>query len=63
MDNLRVKKVAVIGAGVMGRCIGLEFARFGYEVVLHDLLEEQLEKSLRSYIRASVIGRLGPQLH
>ena len=48
MNRLRIKKVAVIGAGVMGRCIGLEFARFGYEVLLHDLLEEQLEESLRS---------------
>ena len=48
MNRLKIKKVAVIGAGVMGRCIGLEFARFGYEVVLHDLLEEQLEESLRS---------------
>ncbi len=48
MNELRVKKVAVIGAGVMGKCIGLDFARFGYEVVLHDLLEEQLDKSLRS---------------
>ncbi len=48
MNRLRIKKVAVIGAGMMGKCIGLEFARFGYEVVLHDLLEEQLEKSLRS---------------
>ncbi len=48
MNRLRIKKVAVIGAGVMGKCIGLEFARFGYEVALHDLSEEQLEKSLRS---------------
>ncbi len=48
MNEPKVRKVAVIGAGVMGRCIGLEFARFGYEVVLHDLLEEQLGKSLRS---------------
>jgi 3-hydroxybutyryl-CoA dehydrogenase len=48
MNELKVKKVAVIGAGMMGRCIGLEFVRFGYEVVLHDLLEEQLERSLQS---------------
>jgi 3-hydroxybutyryl-CoA dehydrogenase len=47
MNGKQIKKVAVIGAGMMGSCIGLEFARFGYEVVLYDLFEEQLEKSLR----------------
>lgn len=31
---------------MMGKGIGLEFARFGYEVALHDLWEEQLEKAL-----------------
>jgi 3-hydroxybutyryl-CoA dehydrogenase len=48
MNKPGIKNVAVIGAGMMGKGIGLEFARFGYDVVLHDISEEQLKKSLLS---------------
>jgi 3-hydroxybutyryl-CoA dehydrogenase len=46
MDKQGIKKVAVIGAGLMGTGIGLEFARFGYKVALYDVKEEVLKKSL-----------------
>ena len=32
-----IKKVSVIGAGIMGHGIGLTYARHGYRVVLNDL--------------------------
>lgn len=48
VNRSEIKKVAVIGSGMMGTGIGLEFARFGYPVTLYDLKEEILKKSLRS---------------
>lgn len=38
-----VSVVGVVGAGLMGHALALEFARSGYEVRLHDELESQLE--------------------
>ncbi len=40
MAEGRIERVAVIGAGLMGLGIGVEFARFGYEVGLYNTREE-----------------------
>jgi len=50
-----IKKVAVIGAGVMGHGIAQVCARSGYEVVLIDVSEEVLRKAL-SLIREGPFG-------
>jgi 3-hydroxybutyryl-CoA dehydrogenase len=36
VKKIKIKRVAVIGAGLMGLGIGLEFARFGYQVNLYN---------------------------
>lgn len=41
-----IKHVAVIGAGMMGSGIGIEFARFGYEVNLYDIKEAASQKAM-----------------
>lgn len=41
-----IKKVAVIGAGLMGHGIAQEFARAGYEVGLNDVSEDALENAI-----------------
>lgn len=41
---MKIKKVGVVGAGMMGAEIGLCFAKFGYEVVLVDKTVELAEK-------------------
>ncbi|GIN86656.1 butyryl-CoA dehydrogenase [Heyndrickxia sporothermodurans] len=40
-----IRKITIIGSGVMGSGIALSFARYGYKVVLNDLTEEYLEKA------------------
>ena len=46
MASEDMKKISIIGAGVMGADIGLEFARFGYRVAMQDLSEEFLQKAM-----------------
>jgi 3-hydroxybutyryl-CoA dehydrogenase len=46
MGHNDIKRVAVIGSGLMGTCIALEFARFGHRVGLYDIKEDMLKKSL-----------------
>lgn len=46
MDKQGIRKIAVIGAGLMGTDIALEFARFGYKVALYDVKQEILKKSM-----------------
>ncbi len=41
-----ISRVAIVGAGTMGGGIGLCFARAGYDVILQDVLDDQLEKAL-----------------
>jgi len=41
-----IKVVAVIGAGMMGAGIGLEFARFGYQVRLYNTSEASSKKAM-----------------
>ena len=40
-----IQRIAVVGAGLMGHGIALEFAAYGYDVRLHDRDEAQLERS------------------
>jgi len=48
MSENKIERVAIIGSGLMGTGIGLEFARFGYPVAFYDIKEEVLEKSIQS---------------
>tara|TARA_Y100000588_G_C14178080_1_gene892328 strand:+ start:570 stop:1505 length:936 start_codon:yes stop_codon:yes gene_type:complete len=43
MSEKQIQKIAVVGAGLMGHGIALEFAAAGYQVKMHDLTEEALE--------------------
>ncbi len=47
MEIQDIKKIGIAGAGIMGSGIARIFAGKGYQVVLTDLGEEQLEKSRR----------------
>ncbi|HEX5498104.1 MAG TPA: 3-hydroxyacyl-CoA dehydrogenase family protein, partial [Thermomicrobiales bacterium] len=40
-----IRRIAVIGAGLMGHGIALEFAAFGYDVALHDRDPTQIERA------------------
>jgi 3-hydroxybutyryl-CoA dehydrogenase len=57
MDSGNIRRVAVIGAGLMGHGIAQEFAVAGYEVRLHDRSDALLESALAN-IRAN-LTRLG----
>lgn len=41
-----IKTIGVLGAGQMGNGIAHVFAQYGYQVVLYDISEEQLEKAV-----------------
>jgi 3-hydroxybutyryl-CoA dehydrogenase len=45
IDDIRT--VLIVGAGTMGQQIGLQAARFGYDVFLYDLDDETLEAAMR----------------
>lgn len=47
MSAESVKRIAVVGAGLMGHGIGLEFAVAGYPVVFHDVTEDALARALQ----------------
>ncbi len=42
-----IKRIAITGVGLMGHGIGQEFALAGYQVVLHDLVEEKIQAAVR----------------
>ena len=46
MKDERPESISVIGAGLMGHGIALQFAAAGFEVALHDTSGEQLAKAL-----------------
>ena len=48
-DNIEM--ITIVGAGLMGHGIAQEFAVAGYQVTLHDLSHEILEKALRNIQR------------
>jgi 3-hydroxybutyryl-CoA dehydrogenase len=58
---VRTRKIAVIGAGLMGHGIALEFAAHGYEVCINDrnhtLLKQALERSERGLDLLARAGR------
>ena len=47
MELSQIKKIAVIGSGIMGHGIGQTFARGGYDVTLNDISDELLDKALK----------------
>ena len=46
MGNSEIRRIAVIGAGLMGHGIAQEFALHGYEVSLQDLTEDRLKTAI-----------------
>ncbi len=46
MEEKDIERVAVIGAGLMGLGIGVEFARFGYQVSLYNTTEDTSKKAM-----------------
>ena len=46
MKEQDIKRIAIIGAGLMGLGVGVEFARFGYEVSLYNTREESSKKAM-----------------
>lgn len=50
-----IKKVGVVGSGVMGHGIALSFARYGYGVTMHDVSKEFLDKAIKD-IRSGKYG-------
>ena len=60
-----VKRITVIGAGTMGHGIAHVSSAVGYDVVLHDVSAERVEKGLEA-IRASLAkgiakGKVSPE--
>jgi 3-hydroxybutyryl-CoA dehydrogenase len=55
-DTSAIRRIAVIGAGLMGHGIALEFAAHGYDVSLQDQSEAQLARAEASI--AEGLGRL-----
>ncbi len=53
MDQSRIVRIAVVGAGLMGHGIAQEFALAGYQVRLHDLGDDRL-RTARNDIRANL---------
>ena len=43
-----IKRIAVVGTGLMGHQIGQEFALSGYEVHLNDISDEKLQQALKN---------------
>lgn len=48
MENLTMKKVAIVGAGTMGNGIAHVFAMNGYKVTLVDISEDRLEQAIET---------------
>jgi 3-hydroxybutyryl-CoA dehydrogenase len=45
---MTIKKIGIVGAGIMGHGIALVAAKAGYEIVLHDIKDEYVKKGLGS---------------
>ena len=48
MDKRRIKKVAVVGSGIMGSGIACHFANIGVEVLLLDIVPRELNDTEKS---------------
>ena len=64
-ENGSMQRIAVVGAGLMGHGIALEFAAHGYDVVLHDRDEGQLARArggiAEGLARLAAIGSITPE--
>jgi 3-hydroxybutyryl-CoA dehydrogenase len=59
--SFEIRRVAIIGAGVAGRCFALACARAGFHVVLEDVMPAKLRKAETDYAdlsRRVTAGRL-----
>jgi 3-hydroxybutyryl-CoA dehydrogenase len=54
MNDSRIERIAVIGAGLMGHGIAQEFAHAGYQVRLHDKSDKSLRSAMEN-IRANLL--------
>ncbi len=54
---MEIKKVMVIGAGQMGSGIAQVCAMAGYDVVLHDLKEEFVERGMCNNYKESIYAK------
>ncbi len=43
-----INNIGIIGGGLMGHGIAIQFARFGYKVLLNDLSEQHLDDSIKN---------------
>ena len=48
MNLSNIKSVGIIGAGLMGHGIAIQFASNGYKVILNDVSEERLSSSIKN---------------
>lgn len=64
MGSREIRRIAVVGAGLMGHGIALEFAAYGYDVSLHDRDPSQLEQApgriAEGLARLAELGRGSP---
>ncbi len=58
-----IQRVLILGAGIMGRQIGLQCARYGYEVRIYDLMpealqaaEEQIKRFAREFVTEGMLS-------
>ena len=49
MDSQDINTISVIGAGLMGHGIALQFAIFGYDVWLNDLSDDRLQEGMANF--------------
>ena len=47
MEDKKFSLVGVIGSGVMGHGIAQTAAKFGYDVIMHDIAREFLDNGMR----------------
>ncbi len=66
-DRAAIQRVLIVGAGTSGQQIAVQFARFGYDVVVHDVDQTRLEacrirqqNMLRTLVDAEIIGPAAP---
>lgn len=58
MNETGIKTIGIIGAGVMGTGVAQRFAKYGYDVILVDISQEILEKSINSVNRNLMIDNM-----
>ena len=56
---VEIRRVTVVGAGMMGHGIGQDFARAGYDVLLHARREKTLQRAQNNNMPICVITYIG----